>query len=96
VEDMMRQFWEYEVDPYRANYAVNDFCKLDVFNHLLQWVLDERAMQLLIDSGDRIIQPDREKHPPKRTEEDTTALRIINKRYTEQELRDKLKEFRDR
>jgi hypothetical protein len=96
VEDMISRFWAYELDPSRSRYAVSDFCGADTFSYLLRFIVDERARQLLIDSGDRIKQPDTEPQPSKRDEKDSLASEIINKRYTPEELQEKMRNFERR
>jgi len=93
VEDMITRFWAYELDPGKNQYAINEFCGADTFSYLMKWVVDERARQLLIDSGDRIVQPDAQIQESRRTPEETAASEIINRRYTEEELRDRIRRF---
>lgn len=93
VEDMIIRFWEYELDTSKTAYAINEFCKVDVFDYLLKWVVDKRTRQLLIDSGTKITQPDSEIQESRRSEHDTQASEIINKRYTTQELRERMDRF---
>lgn len=96
VEDMIDRFWNYELDIYKTAYAINEFCKVDTFDHLLHWIVDEKARQLLIDSADRVTQPDVEPQQSRRDEASTLASEIINRRYTHEELADKLRRFKER
>lgn len=96
VEDMIERFWSYELDPSKSQYSVNEFCGADIFSYLLRWVVDDRARKLLIDSADRVTQPDAEIHQSRRDERDSAASEIINKKYTQEELNDKMREFKER
>lgn len=94
VEDMIVRFWEYELDTSKTPYAINEFCKVDAFNYLMKWVVDNRARQLLIDSGTRVAQPDVEPQESRRTKEQTEASEIINRRYTQAELQERWERFK--
>jgi hypothetical protein len=96
IEEMMEYFLDYELDPERAKYAMEDFCQLEMFNYLMQLVVDIRARAQLISEGIRRTLEDREKKPPRRTDEETVALKIISKQYTEEELEEKKREFIER
>jgi len=94
IEDMIDRYWWHECDPNNSRYAINDFCRIDVFDSLLRWVSETRERQLLIDSGTRVTQPDPDLHESRRSEEDSIASEIINKKYTEDELRAIMERFK--
>lgn len=96
ITEMIETFWAYEIDPDKSFYAINEFCRLDVFEQLLDQIVNERARVKLLKEGVREPEQDKEKKPPRRSEEDTLALEIINKQYTVEELADKLRDFRNR
>lgn len=96
IEEMMQFFWDYVADPDNAYYAVSDFCKIDVFGNLFDTVMEIRQRAHLLDNAQRKAQADREKKPSKRSDRDTEALRIISREYTEEELEEKLGEYRAR
>lgn len=94
VTDMIVRFWEYELESSKYSYAINEFCKVDTFDYLMRWVVDQRERQLLIDSGTRVTQADPEIHESRRKPEDTQASQIINKRYSQEELRERMDRFK--
>lgn len=96
VEDMIQRFWDHELDPGKNQYAINEFCSAGTFSYLLKWVVDSRARQLLIETGDRVRQSDHEAQESRRDERDSKAAEIINKKYSEDELAEKRKSFYER
>lgn len=96
IREMIESFWSYELDPDKSYYAINEFCRIDIFNQLSDSIEADRERKKLLKEGTRDPESDREKKSPRRSEEDTRALEIINKQYTEEELAEKLREFRSR
>lgn len=96
MEDMIRFYWDFEVDPYKADYALNEFCNAGTFSDIYQYIVDTQARELLIQSGIRIRQPDAEIQPSRKSEHEINIKKILMKNYTEEELTSKLKAFRER
>jgi hypothetical protein len=89
LEEMICKFWS----DYVGDYPLDDFCQPEYFNWCHQWILDTRKRKELLKSGTRVIQNVSDKKPAK---QDNTDLEIIFKRYTEEEVIDKMKDFRKR
>jgi hypothetical protein len=66
------------------------------FEYYIQTAIDTIVHTKLVNTGKRIPQPEREVLPSRRTEEQKKAAEIRYRRYSEQELLDKMKEFRSR
>lgn len=95
IEDMIERFWGYELDVSKSAYAINEFCKFDTFDYILSWIVSQRNRQDLVDSAERISQPDPEIRESRRNYKDSVAAGIINKKYTQQELDDRIKRFNE-
>lgn len=92
LEHMINLFW---FDTH-GNYTINHFCSADRFDYCLQWVLDEMNLKELVRTGVRVKQQDREIQPARRTPGETEAMKIITGKYTEEDLKYKLEEFKSR
>lgn len=89
VEHMIEIFWATEQD---TEYAINEFCKIDKFDYYKDSVLSSLERSKLVDSATRVLQEDEERRDG--IKGDSTA--IVTKRYTEEELESKIKDFKDR
>lgn len=92
LEQMIILFWW----DTHGNYTINHFCSADRFDYCLQWVLDKMGLEELVRTGVRVKQQEREIQAARRTPEETEAMRIITAKYTEQDLKFKLEEFKSR
>lgn len=88
------------IDEYiTANYSAIDVVDLTTqvrFEFYLKRTIDTIAREQLIATGRVIPQEDRDVLPSRRTEEQQKAAEIRNRKYTEEELENKLKEFKSR
>lgn len=89
LEQMIRKFW----DDYTGDFPLDSFCDVEYFNWVHQWILDTRKREKLRKTGVLVSQETPEKKPARQSAED---LEILYKRYTEEELRDKMREFKNR
>jgi len=89
VEHMIEVFWATESD---TEYAINEFCKIDKFDYYKDYVLQSLARSKLVDTATRILQEDYDRRSS--TKEDSTT--IVTRRYTQEELKSKIKDFKDR
>lgn len=94
VADMITRFWGYELEVGKSDYAIEEFVRLDVFNHLLGYITGEQAAQQRMDTGKWVTEPDVQKQPSKRTEKELELLKITKKVYTEEELEVMFSRFR--
>jgi hypothetical protein len=97
MEDMIHVFWDYIADPHKADYALNEFCNTGTFDDVRQSVINERARELLLDTGTRTRQPDiTTLSPSKKSSHELAVKKILMKNYTQEELISKLKAFKER
>lgn len=89
VEHMIEVFWATEQD---TEYAINEFCKIDKFDYYWDFVLTSLQRTKLVETAKRVLQEDYERRDI--VKGDSTA--IVTRRYTQQELEDKIKDFKDR
>lgn len=94
VERTIDYFFNYY--DYDYNNVLTTFTSITTFEYNLTTTIEILEREKLINTGSRVVQPEREVKPSKRTEEERERIRIINKKYTEQELEDKMREFKNR
>ena len=93
VERMIALFWWETTDRFNT---INDFCSPAYFDKQLEVILEVIDFEELLKKGIRVKQQEREVQPARRTDEETEAVKIITKRYTETDLKSKLDEFKSR
>lgn len=93
IELMMMSYWENERD---TQYAVNDFCNVEKFTFYYEWIISEQERNVRLKFGKRVAQIPGESHPDRRSEEEVRASYIMHKKYTEEELEDKFRRFRNK
>lgn len=88
---MIDMYWDsyYYNDSNNQQQPINDFISVVVFNYLKKYVVDTKKRNNLITTGIRKPQPEREKKPSRKTEEEKETYRIVTKTYTEDEIKEK-------
>lgn len=87
AEHMIEMFWATERD---TEYAINEFCKVDKFDYYKNSVLSSLKRSQLIETATRVKQ----EPSSKKTILSNDSTNIVMKQYTEEELEDKLSEYR--
>lgn len=75
---------------------INNFGGTFKFEYYVQRSLDTTARELLVSTGKLVPQPDREPKPSRRTKEQQENYEIRKRQYTEEELQEKMRDFRSR
>lgn len=94
VEKMIDSYFD-SYDYHDSN-NINNFCDYNNFDYYVNYVIDTLARELLLTTGRRVVQPEGEIKPSRRTEEEKETARILQKRYTEEELIDKMTSWKSR
>lgn len=69
--------------------SINTFTSKIIFDYLKKYTSDTKKREQLITTGIRKPQPEREKKPSRKTEEEKETYRIITRTYTEDEIQEK-------
>jgi hypothetical protein len=97
VQKMMVYFWDYEADPDKPSYAANNFCNADMFRNIYTIVKQQMRRDDLLLHGRRIVQRRSTAVPEaRRTPDKKAVMSIADRTYTEEELQDKMRAFRER
>lgn len=87
AERMITEYW----DKWGGNaYPLNEFCGPEIFDYYRQWVLDTLEREDLLIHA--VKKSQRRVRSPARN--DTTDIRILSKKYEEDELLEKIKNFK--
>jgi hypothetical protein len=89
LEQMIRKFW----DDYIGGHPLDDFCDIEYFDWVHQWVIDTRERKELLRTHVRVTRDTVVKKPAKQSNED---LKIIYKTYSDEELKVKMSKFKQR
>lgn len=97
LEDMIQLYWdrEYINISKDSKYSVSDFCSLTVFDYHKHYVVDTKKRQILLTTGSRVTQQEREIKPSRKTEEERETAIIKQKKYSEEELSGKFRKFKE-
>lgn len=87
IEEYINHEPEVDIDIFSSSF---------VFKYYIQRSIDTLERELLLRTGKQVVQPSREIKPSRRTEEEKLASKIRAKQYTEDELKQKLEEFKAR
>jgi hypothetical protein len=95
LQKMIYNYWNISND-FDYSHSINNFCNTVVFSYLKTYTVDTYKRELLLKTGVRSPQPEREIKPSRRTEEEKEIAAIKTRNYTEEELADKMRDFKDR
>lgn len=93
LEDMIHLYWTTN-NGYDYNHSINNFCSIEVFNYLKNYIVATIKRELLRTTGDRVVLRERPVKPSRRTEEEKTTFEIINVPRTEQETKEKIEHWK--
>lgn len=98
LEDMITHYWDtmYTNTGNDSKQCINDFCSTTVFNYIKQFIIDSNNRRELLTTGIRKPQVDREIRPSRRTEEEKEVAAIKTRKYSEEELTGKMRDFKER
>jgi hypothetical protein len=94
---MIELYWTTN-NNYDYDYSINDFCSITTFNYLKDYVIDTIKRNILISTGIRIVEEDRPVKSSRKTVEEKEIASIKLRKhgqYTEEELKEKFRDFRD-
>jgi hypothetical protein len=91
VEKAIEEFFLNE-----SSYDISYLTAPTRFDYYVQRSVDSKGREELVAKGTKIPQQDRPVLPSKRTEEQQRFAEIRDKKYTEEELKEKMKDFRSR
>lgn len=91
VEGAIDEYYHYDNDS-----SINKLTTPSVFKYYVQRSIDTLERELLLRTGKQVVQPDRDIKPSRRTEEEKLISRIRAKQYTEEELIEKMRDFKSR
>ena len=94
VEKMIDSYFDNYYYPDSNN--INVFCDNVNFDYYVKRVIATLEREQLLSTGKRVVQPDTEIKPSKRTDEEKETARILQRRYTEEELKSKMEEYKSR
>ncbi|SRR5258708_28568155 len=94
LEDMILMYWE-DIAAINGGSYINDFCSIEKFSYIKKYVADTKERQLLLSNGIRTPLVEREIKPSRKTDVEREVAIIKNRKYTEQELADKFRRFRE-
>jgi len=89
LEEMIDYFFHSGIYDY-DNYVINTFTARINFDYIRDYVLETNRFKVLINTGKRVVQPDREIKPSRKTEEEKIEFEILTRDYSEEELKEKL------
>lgn len=93
IEQMILLYWT-TIAAVNDSY-INKFCSNEIFSYLKTTVIEGKKRQLLLTTGSRVTQNEREVKPSRRTEEEKEIAIIKHRKYSEEELADKFRRFRE-
>jgi hypothetical protein len=93
LEQMILLYWT-DIAVVNDSY-INKFCSTEIFTYLKNTVVEDKKRQLLLADGIRKSQVEREIRPSRKTEEEKEIAVIKHKKYSEEELADKFRRFRE-
>lgn len=91
LEEMILLYWT-TIAAVNDSY-VNKFCSNEIFTFLKTTVVEDKKRQLLLATGRRVTQNEREIKPSRRTGEEKEVAIIKHRKYSEEELADKFRRW---
>jgi hypothetical protein len=93
LEDMIHLYWTTS-NNFDYNHSINNFCSIEVFNWIKDYVVATTKRELLHSTGERILLKEKQKLPSRRTDDEKVVFEIINSPRTEEESMDKIEHWK--